>query len=40
MKIQKASRKHFGGPGREQEFCDSLTGRFRVGHLTILYPNK
>ena len=30
MKIQKASRKHFGVAGREKEFCDFLTNRFQV----------
>lgn len=30
MKIQKASRNHFGVAGREKEFCDSLTKRFQV----------
>ncbi|KAF8959278.1 hypothetical protein BDZ97DRAFT_1667313 [Flammula alnicola] len=29
MKIQKAARKHFGEGGREKEFCDSLSERFR-----------
>ncbi|PPQ74921.1 hypothetical protein CVT24_002998 [Panaeolus cyanescens] len=29
LKIQKASRAHFGEAGREKEFCDSLSQRFR-----------
>lgn len=35
MKIQKASKKHFGASGREREFCDSLSERFRVGSLFL-----
>jgi valyl-tRNA synthetase len=30
LKIQKAARKHFGVSGKEREFCDSLSERFRV----------
>ncbi|KAF8870633.1 tRNA synthetases class I (M)-domain-containing protein, partial [Gymnopilus junonius] len=31
MKIQRAARLHFGGEaGREKEFCDALSERFRV----------
>ncbi|CAA7268515.1 unnamed protein product [Cyclocybe aegerita] len=29
MKIQKAARVHFGQIGREKEFCDALSERFR-----------
>ncbi|KAF9047521.1 tRNA synthetases class I (M)-domain-containing protein [Panaeolus papilionaceus] len=29
LKIQKASKVHFGEAGREKEFCDSLSQRFR-----------
>ncbi|KDR70721.1 hypothetical protein GALMADRAFT_230009 [Galerina marginata CBS 339.88] len=29
LKIQKAARVHFGEPGREREFCDTLSERFR-----------
>ncbi|KAF9524414.1 tRNA synthetases class I (M)-domain-containing protein [Crepidotus variabilis] len=29
MKIQKAAKKHFGISGKEREFCDSLSERFR-----------
>ena len=30
MKLQKAAQKHFGEPGREREFCDLLSLRFKV----------
>lgn len=33
MKIQKAARKHYGAPGREKDFCDMLSERFRVSDL-------
>jgi hypothetical protein len=36
LKIQKASQKHFGMAGREKEFCDSLTERFRVSQSDLL----
>ena len=30
MKIQRAAKLHFDESGREREFCDSLSERFRV----------
>jgi len=36
MKIQKAAKTHFGVGGREQDFCDSLTERFRVRRPILL----
>ena len=30
MKLQKAAQKHFGEAGREREFCDLLSLRFKV----------
>jgi valyl-tRNA synthetase len=38
MKIQKAALKHVGEPGREREFCDTLSERFLVSFGgTLLY---
>lgn len=34
MKIQKAARKYFEEPGRELEFCDLLSLRFKVNICT------
>lgn len=36
LKIQKAAKAHFGVGGREQEFCDSLTERFRVRRRILI----
>jgi len=37
LKIQKAARAYFGGEsGREKEFCDMLSERFRVRVLSSL----
>ena len=33
MKIQKAAQKYFGEAGREREFCDLLSLRFKVRAL-------
>lgn len=35
MKLQKAAQKHFGEPGREREFCDLLSLRFKVGVRSV-----